>query len=67
MHPFFDSANGAEHEPEQSGDRAGVENRGEHVDPEDATGLADDAGSDRHQGKCAAAHPKKKREGLADR
>ena len=65
VHPFFDRANGAEREPKQPDDPAGVENRGEQADVEKASRSANDAGRDRHQRERAAAHPKKKREWFA--
>ena len=67
VHPFFDREDGAECEPEQGDDPARVKNRGEQADVKDASRPADDAGSDRHQGETAAAHPNEKRERFPQR
>src|SRR2546430_6143514 len=66
-HSFFDGADCAEHEPEQSDDPSGVEDRGERARPEDTSRTGSDTGDDRHESEPAAAHQKKKRDRLANR
>src|SRR4029453_5312434 len=66
MHSFFDRTNGAEHEPKQKYDPAGVEDRGEPAGPENASRTGRDAGYNWHEGEAAAAHQQKKRDRFAN-